>query len=116
MHQNHQEISQGTVPGNQAAYVRGLQGTYGSGPFYSAVTCHSMMGQTTTETNGVNHPSIVKSLGGNSPPRPPPPPYPSQYGEMDGHNTEVDVTSWQPQRPKSLPLGNCGKKKTVSNK
>ena len=123
MHQNHQDLSQVSPNVNQAAYHRtSLPGTYPQTPFYGGVSAHAMIGQSpsvTSEPNGASHAPILNALAATSPPRPPPPPYPGQYSEIDpslSQNLDSDASSWPPQRPNSLALGNCSKKKALNNR
>jgi len=79
-----------------------------------------MMGQNssvTSEATGTTtqQASTMNALARSSPPRPPPPPYPGQYNEV-AQNRDVDSSSWPPQRPNSLALGNCSKKKILNNR
>ena len=124
MHQNHQDLNQPPSANNQAPYHRGgLPGPYPQSPFYGGISSHSMMApnsSVSSEASGTSqHAPILNALAGNSPPRPPPPPYPGQYNEMDPSLTQkhdADAPSWAPQRPNSLALGNCSKKKSLNNR
>ena len=113
MHQNHQLMHHTVAAGGSGSFGRPGTNPYLPGLFYAGTCAPSVLNQNTTPSVE-GPPSIMSAYGNNSPPRPPPPPYPINYHEKDanlGTNHDIDGESWNLQRPNSLALGNCNKKK-----